>query len=48
MGCELGQGFHLGGRFDSSTPVVLGGNLPATAIRPASRPATDWVAEAAT
>jgi len=34
--------------FDSSTPVVLGGNLPATAIRPASRPTTDWVAEAAT
>jgi len=48
MGCELGQGFHLGAPFDSSTPVVLGGNLPATAIRPASRPATDWVAEAAT
>ena len=48
MGCELGQGFHLGAPFDSSTPVVLGGNLPATAIRPASRPTTDWVAEAAT
>jgi diguanylate cyclase (GGDEF)-like protein len=47
MGCELGQGFHLGAPFDSSTPVALGGNLPATAIRPAKRPTTDWVAEAA-
>jgi EAL domain-containing protein (putative c-di-GMP-specific phosphodiesterase class I) len=47
MGCELGQGFHLGAPFDSSTPVALGGTVPATAIRPAKRPTTDWVAEAA-
>jgi diguanylate cyclase (GGDEF)-like protein len=47
MGCEYGQGFHLGAPFDSSTPVAMGGQLPATAIRPASRPSTDWVAEAA-
>ena len=47
MGCEYGQGFHLGPPFDSSTPIALGGSTPATAIRPASRPATDWVAEAA-
>jgi diguanylate cyclase (GGDEF)-like protein len=47
LGCEFGQGFHLGPPVDAGTPAALRGNPPATAIRPAPRPATEWVAEAA-
>ena len=47
LGCEFGQGFHLGPPLDASLPAAKPGQPPATAIRPAPRPTTDWVAEAA-
>ena len=47
LGCEFGQGFHLGPPVDAGTPTALRGNPPATAIRRAPRPTTEWVAEAA-
>jgi diguanylate cyclase (GGDEF)-like protein len=46
LGCELGQGFHLGAPVDAGSPAPVAGHTPATAIRPAPRKA-DWAAKAA-
>ena len=47
LGCEFGQGFHLGPPVDAAAPATARSRQPATAIRPASRPTAEWVAEAA-
>ena len=47
LGCEFGQGFHLGPPVDAGVPATVRGHQPATAIRPASPPASEWVAEVA-
>jgi diguanylate cyclase (GGDEF)-like protein len=46
LGCEFGQGFHLGAPVDAGTPPSVLGQGPATAIRLAPRRA-DWAAKAA-
>jgi EAL domain-containing protein (putative c-di-GMP-specific phosphodiesterase class I) len=47
LGCEFGQGFHLGPPVDAGAPAAVRGREPVTAIRPASRPTSEWVAKAA-
>jgi diguanylate cyclase (GGDEF)-like protein len=45
LGCEFGQGFHLGAPVDAGLPAPVAGHAPGTAIRPAPRKA-DWAAKA--